>query len=38
VSTAGVNEEQVVKYVRRQQKKDYPEDGQEELSRQGMVI
>ena len=38
VSTVGVNEEQVVKYVRWQQKKDYLEDSQEELFRQGMMI
>jgi len=38
VSTVGVNEEQVVKYTRWQQKKGYLEDSQEELFRQGMMI
>lgn len=38
VSTVGVNEGQVVKYVRWQQKKDYLEDSQEKLFRQGMMI
>lgn len=38
VSTVEVNEEQVVNLVRWQQRKDYPEDSQEELSGQGMMI